>query len=392
MLKQGGNFICTIGGTEIPQSMVRCLRIDNTIYNTGGAGVSFDFIQTSDTPVNIFKNLEPYAPVELSFTGNPDSVAQVDFSQSLVVSGAGDFQSGSDPSQDTENASFNVNCENKNFKKIQNESFIYAKGGRGQSSKKYYEELYKHYGFNKVDYRCKESTTYSEVFLRDSFSQCINRIQHRSSIPGDKSSILCSWASPDGKEIRVDTLENASQQSPALQFFNSVSGSGTPPEAAVLNFGSSHKLFDPGFVNPRRDTYHGNTGEYYNESRSGNFKTPNKRPINSTPSNNSIVYSSTSFTENEKSRRNLNQPVDRRNAIKGPFGSGPTVQFQCMARDGLEIGSVIGLDNLKGAGESAKVNKYVGRNVLVTGISIRYNLDPSSVTCIVSGILGGTNE
>jgi len=262
MLKQGGNFICTIGGTEIPQSMVRCLRIDNTIYNAGGSKVSFDFIQTSDTPVNIFKNLEPYAPVELSFTGNPDSAAQVDFSQSLVVSGAGDFQSGSDPSQDTENASFNVNCENKNFKKIQNESFIYAKGGRGQSSKKYYEELYKHYGFNKVDYRCKESTTYSEAFLRESFSQCINRIQHRSSIPGDKSSILCSWASPDGKEIRVDTLENASQQSPALQFFNSVSGSGTPPEAAVLNFGSSHKFFNPGFVNPRRDTYHGNTGEY----------------------------------------------------------------------------------------------------------------------------------
>jgi len=392
MLKQGGNFICTIGGTEIPQSMVRCLRIDNTIYNTGGAQVSFDFIQTSDTPVNIFKNLEPYAPVELSFTGNPDSVAQVDFSQSLVVSGAGDFQSGSDPSQDTENASFNVNCEHKNFKKIQNESFIYAKGGRGQSSKKYYEELYKHYGFNKVDYRCKESITFSEVFLRDSFSQCINRIQHRSSIPGDKSSILCSWASPDGKEIRVDTLENASQQSPALQFFNSVSGSGTPPEAAVLNFGSSHKLFDPGFVDSGRDTYHGNTGEFYPESRPGNFKTPNKRKINSTSSNNSRVSNNTSFTENQQSKENLNQPVDRRNAIKGPFGSGPTVQFECMARDGLEIGSVIGLDNLKGAGESAKGNKYVGGNLLVTGISIRYNLDPSSVTCIVSGILGGTNE
>jgi len=391
MLKQGGNFICTIGGTEIPQSMVRCLRIDNTIYNAGGSKVSFDFIQTSDTPVNIFKNLEPYAPVELSFTGNPDSAAQVDFSQSLVVSGAGDFQSGSDPSQDTENASFNVNCENKNFKKIQNESFIYAKGGRGQSSKKYYEELYKHYGFNKVDYRCKESTTYSEAFLRESFSQCINRIQHRSSIPGDKSSILCSWASPDGKEIRVDTLENASQQSPALQFFNSVSGSGTPPEAAVLNFGSSHKFFNPGFVNPRRDTYHGNTGEYYNESRPGNFKTPNKQ-INSTLSNNSRVPNNTAFTKNEQSPRNLNQDVDRRNAIYGPFGSGPTVQFECMARDGLEIGSVAEMDNSKGAGESAKGNKYVGGNVLVTGISIRYNLDPSSVTCIVSGILGGTNE
>lgn len=392
MLKQGGNFICTIGGTEIPQSMVRCLRIDNTIYNTGGSGVSFDFIQTSDTPVNIFKNLEPYAPVELSFTGNPGSAAQVDFSQSLVVSGAGDFQSGSDPSQDTENASFNVNCENKNFKKIQNESFIYAKGGRGQSSKKYYEKLYKHYGFNKVDYRCKESTTYSEAFLRESFSQCIHRIQHGSSIPGDKSSILCSWASPDGKEIRVDTLENASQQSPALQFFNSVSGSGTPPEAAVLNFGSSHKLFDPGFVNSARRTFHGNTGEYYNESRSGNFNTPNKRQINSTPSNNSKVYSSTSFTKNKQSKGNLNQYVDRRNAIYGPFGSGPTVQFECMARDGLQIGSVVSIDNLKGAGESAKGNKYVGGNVLVTSISISYNLDPSSVTCIVSGIVGGTNE
>jgi hypothetical protein len=392
MLKQGGNFICTIGGTEIPQSMVRCLRIDNTIYNTGGARVSFDFIQTSDTPVNIFKNLEPYAPVELSFTGNPDSAAQVDFSQSLVVSGAGDFQSGSDPSQDTENASFNVNCEHKNFKKIQNESFIYAKGGRGQSSKKYYEELYKHYGFNKVDYRCKESIPYSEAFLRDSFAKCCYKIQHRSSIPGDKSSILCSWASPDGKEIRVDTLENASQQSPALQFFNSVSGSGTPAEASVLNFGSSHKLFDHGFVNSGRRTFHGNTGEYYNESRSGNFKTPNKRQINSTPSNNSKVNNSTSFTYNEQSPTNLKQPVDRRNAINGPFGSGPTGQFECMARPGLEIGSVVSIDNLKGAGESAKGNKYVGGNVLVTGISIRYNLDPSSVTCIVSGILGGTNE
>lgn len=392
MLKQGGNFICTIGGTEIPQSMVRCLRIDNTIYNTGGAGVSFDFIQTSDTPVNIFKNLEPYAPVELSFTGNPDSDAQVDFSQSLVVSGAGDFQSGSDPSQDTENASFNVNCEHKNFKKIQNESFIYAKGGRGQSSKKYYEELYKHYGFNKVDYRCKESIPYSEAFLRDSFSGAMRRILHRSSIPGDKSSILCSWASPDGKEIRVDTLENASQQSPALQFFNSVSGSGTPAEASVLNFGSSHKLFDHGFVNSGRRTYHGNTGEYYNESRSGNFKTANKRQINSTPSNNSKVNNSTSFTDNDLNPRNLNKDADRRNAIEGPFGSGPTVQFECPARDGLEIGSVVSIDNLKGAGESAKGNKYVGGNVLVTGISIRYNLDPSSVTCIVSGILGGTNE
>ena len=391
MLKQGGNFICIIGETEIPQSMVRCLRIDNTIYNTGGARVSFDFIQTS-APVNIFKNLEPYAPVKLSFTGNPDSDAQVNFSQSLVVSGAGDFQSGSDPSQDTENASFNVNCENKNFKKIQNESFIYAKGGRGQSSKKYYEELYKHYGFNKVDYRCKESTTYSEVFLRDSFSQSINRIQHRSSIPGDKSSILCSWASPDGKEIRVDTLENASQQSPALQFFNSVSGSGTPPEAAVLNFGSSHQFFGPGYVNPGRRTFHGNTGEYKEGKGSGNFKTPNKKQINSTPSNNSKVNTSTSFTKNEQSPRNLNQDVNRRNAINGPFGSGPTVQFECMARDGLQIGSVVSIDNLKGAGESAKGNKYVGGNVLVTGISIRYNLDPSSVTCIVSGILGGTNE